>query len=88
MECTHLQDKVALICFGWSEIANLQLATHIKIYLNNNFIPKANLRPRFRERCDTLADGLFSQLRNLLKWLVFVSMLAYKKCQVLHVTYE
>ena len=64
MECNHLQDKVALICFG-SEIANVQLAIHIKIYLNNNFIPKANLRPRFRERYDTLADGLFSQLRNL-----------------------
>ena len=86
MECTHLQDKVALICFG-SEIANLQMATHKKIYLNNNFIPQC-LRPCFRERYDTLADGLFSQLRNLLKWLVFVIMLAYKKCQVLHVTYE
>ena len=87
MQCTHLQDKVALICFG-SEIANLQLATHIQIYLDNNFIPKANLRPCFRERYDGLADGLFSQLKNLLKWLVFVIMLAYKKCQVLHVTYQ
>ena len=88
MECTHLQDKVALICFG-SEIANLQLATHIKIYLNNNFIPQGQSKTMLSRRIWYFGWWFVFPAQKFIEMVsICYHVSIQKKYQVLHVTYE